>query len=163
MRTARGRRGYSIAEVLIGMLLTALVVASVMSVVLTAKRGSSVSDARVAANNSARKVLERLKNYITASLGEPGPNGGLTGNAGWSLPGDTCGPPAGKPGGTCASPCYALDTACAHNVTSLMPAELTGPPYAMVMWYDVADLDPGAGQANFRPKVDVKVDWQGGP
>lgn len=150
---ARGASsGLTLVEVMVSILLTAIVVTAVMTVSLTARRGSVRTDRKLLASDSARGLLDRLANYISSSL-EPGigPN-----NGGWDLSGDLCDCCGGIPG------CYALEPGT-HTVTSLLPGEVIGPPYNMAMSYFVRDtedaVDAGISRADFRPQVSVSVTW----
>lgn len=160
MRAKRiGEHGFSLAEVMVGMLLAAIMVTAVFTVALTVKRGVSRSDNRSAANNAARLLLEELKNYQTADQ-----TAGLGPNAGaWSFPVGAC---AGEPippawaVGYCAAASYALSEGCAHCATLRVPAALRSPPIRMTMLYRVTNEDTsGWGQPGYMPRVETQVDW----
>ncbi len=144
-----GPRGTTLVEVLVAILLVAMVTLSVFSVTLTSKRLGGKAERKIAAANAAKRVLERLKNYISAD-----PTAATASYA----PGGDWGFRDGSMQDSCY-PRYALDPGCVpHDVSSFLPAPLRLPPYNMRMIYTVtADFPPG--DPNFRPTVNVRVDW----
>jgi len=138
----RGQDGYTLLEVVVSILLTAVMVAAIMSVALSSKRGSVKTDRKIIANEASRQLAARLKGYVTADSAQstvPGP--GL-GAGGWKLPGD--------------SQSYAL--ACgAHavdnGVSGILPAWFAQAPYNATVAYTVTCV------GGVPPKVDVTVNW----
>lgn len=82
-RARAARRGFTLVETLVGVMLIAVVVTSVFSLVLTARMTSVKSERRGQAVLYQRRVLEALKPYVRADPSAPGPT------ASWRLPGDT--------------------------------------------------------------------------
>lgn len=163
MKTRSAGRGFTLAEVMIGILLTALVVSAVMGVALTARRDSPRADRKMAATYAAKQLMDDLKNYITASLDAgagPGP-----GNS-WAFPGDagasctiTSGPCMGL--GACVNRA-ALWTGCLHNGSAVLPANLSAAPISMQICYCVIDISGagvGYGNPGFLPQVNVTASW----
>lgn len=168
--------GFSLTEVMIGILLTAIIVSSVFSVSLTTRRQIGLSDDKVQAGYFEHKLMEELKNYVTASLepgAGPGPTAGPGADPTWSLVNDTCQPCSGNNCG-CAGQnaagsagCYALAPG-AHDVTAMLPANIVADPslanpkgLSMKMCYVVTDESGSSpfDQGLFRPQVQVFVQW----
>lgn len=82
----RGRRGATLVEVVISILLVAMMTGPIMSTVLSASMAQKRSEHRVAAAAAARGLSERLKAFVTADRSLA--NGPGVGRDGWSLPGD---------------------------------------------------------------------------
>ena len=142
----RGERGYTLVEIVVAVMLTAIMVASMMSLVLSSKRGSVKSDHRMIANEACRQLAAMLKGYVTADSAQStiaGPASTTAGAASWKLPGD--------------SSAYAL-TCGAHvvnNATSgILPLWFAAAPYNAAISYTVSNC--GAG---LPPRVDVTVNW----
>lgn len=178
-RLSRASPGFSITEVLIGILLTASIVAAVMICCITARKGIAHSDLNVVAADAAGALSSQLQRYITASYStttQPdasiGANGSSASN-GWNFPGDYCCDPSScssvpTPTGnkTVTQQCtnYALDTSVTHYVTSLLPYYKGVPawqsPYNMTMYYTVSDYgDASSAPANSRFRVNITVTW----
>lgn len=152
------KRGFTLVEVIVAILVTAVVVTSVFAVAMSVKRGTAVSERRLAANNAGKHLLEKLKNYVTPELahsGVPWPGPGV--GSGWKLPEDNC--------GDCGGGCYALATGCEHNASALIPQMWRDPPYGMTMKYKVYDRGGCAPYpcATAQPQVSVKLDWDEPP
>lgn len=152
-----GRAGFSLVEVMVAILLTAIIVTSVFAVAVTAQKSSGVFDRKVITNYAASQLLDRLRNYVTASTSgagtDRGPNG--TGAQSWTLPGDSCTGCGGSPN------CYALDAdeACLHDVTTMLPQTLRDPPYNMTMTYQVTDYPDNCAPKDCKYEVDVNITW----
>ncbi|MBI4387388.1 MAG: type II secretion system protein [Elusimicrobia bacterium] len=170
-KRARACAGFTLVEVVIGTLLTAIVVTAVFSVTLTLQRGGGRAERQFVANQAAQKVLETLKDYVTADIGDPaqGPGGN------WCFPGANpaaptegtyCGPGClSQLGCTSPSYCYALDTNCDHFVrgAEFLPSNLrSGSAYDMTLKYTVEDETNPTGNPILpqRPQVNVTVTWQ---
>lgn len=149
------KRGFTLVEVVVAMLVTAVVVTSVFAVAMTVKRGTAVSERRVAANNAGKELLEKLKNYVTPETGTwPGP--GVGGS--WRLPEDSC--------GTCPAGCYALRVGCEHDASSLIPARWRAAPYNMTLRYQVYVIENPPGSCGGalpcgtgQPQIEVRLRW----
>lgn len=59
------RAGYTLVEIVIAVLLTSIMVTSVFSVALTAKQGGGKADRKLLAAQTARRMTNFLKNYVT--------------------------------------------------------------------------------------------------
>lgn len=89
MKTKLGRRGTSLVEVVVAMLIVGLLSALCMPIFLTGRLSEGRAERRAAAADVAHRLSEELKAYVTADPSlAPGPGGGVDG---WSLPGDTSG------------------------------------------------------------------------
>lgn len=136
-RARRARRGYTLVETLVAVMLVSVVVTSVFSMVLTAKIGTKKTGRRAEAMYYARQYMEMLKAYVTADTTAVGPT------AGWVLPGDPCG-------------CYALQNGV-HTMTTNLPASFTAPPVNGQLSYTVSDVPCGAFTCK---SVSFNVSWQ---
>lgn len=133
------RRGYTLVETLVAVMLISVVVTSVFSLVLTAKMGSRKTGKKAEALYYVQQYRELLKSYVTADpslVGGPG-----VGPTGWNMPGDLCN-------------CYALQTGVRHNLT--LPASFNGALFYTVL--DV-DCDPGPGVLNCK-SVEFNMSYQ---
>ena len=141
----RGEGGYTLIEVVISILLTAIIVASVMSVALSSKSSSVKSDRKIIANEASRALTAMLKGYVTADYNQSAVRGPGTGAGGWKLPGDS-------------SP-YALDCGAHNNITGILPAWFAGAPYNATISYNVSNSGGPTCVPGSPPKVDVTVTW----
>lgn len=82
-RRRAARRGYTLVETMIGMLLISVVVTSVFSLVLTARLTAKKSNRRGQAILYVRRAMESLRAYVTADPNMPGPT------PNWHIKGDT--------------------------------------------------------------------------
>ncbi len=81
------RKGFTLIEVVVSMLLSAVMISAVFSVALSSKQTSARSDRRLAAAQAAQSMMQRLKNYVTsdpASIAILGPTP-RPGAASWYL------------------------------------------------------------------------------
>lgn len=130
-------RGNTFVEVMVSVLLFAIIVGTVFSVPLAAKRAKLKTDQKVAAALAGKQVLETLKAYVTADpAAGRGPGEGTNG---WSLPGDAC-------------RCYALSPGVHVLDAATWFAPYAGPPYNAALSYTVA-------AAGAQPDVTLKIDW----
>jgi hypothetical protein len=89
MPRLRGRRGATIVEVIMSVLLVASIAVVCATVSITGRANEYRLRKRVAAGLAAQRLLEELKGYVTADVdAAPGPGGPPNG---WGLPGDLCG------------------------------------------------------------------------
>lgn len=140
--------GFTLVEVVISILLVAVIATSIFAVVLTVRSDTLKSDVKIQAVSAANLVLDKLGNYVTASLeAGRGPNTLCAANT-WALP---------LPGVACGDGTYALASGV-HDVSGYLPSNLTAPPYGMSMKYTVTDMGPG-GQPDSRFRVTVQVQW----
>lgn len=168
--------GFSLVEMVVAILLTAVIVTGTFSALLLTKANLGNSDNQMSINFVQRQLLETLKNYQSASIAGPnnvdynsGPNQrgscGSTwcltppGESGTACSGANC--PASCASGACQANSYALQTGCGHNVTKWLPQAIQGAPYNGVMCYTVTDTSGlnSADQSQFRPQVNVTVQW----
>lgn len=137
------RRGYTLIEAAIAMLLTAIMAGSVFSIALTAKRSSGRGLRKLIADQASRQLSEQLKNYVTQDYsqstigGIDGPGGGTNK---WSMVDATVTPPITD---TCQGPpplpnCYALYPG-SHTLTGYLPVWFENPPFKARMQYWVKD------------------------
>lgn len=92
----RWRRGHTLVEVVISMLLIAIMSALALPSFLTGRMSAGRSERREAAADDMHRLSEELKGYVTADRTLV--NGSGTGPDGWSLPGDRSGKWALAPG-----------------------------------------------------------------
>lgn len=83
-RRTDARSGYTLVEVVIATLLTAVMVTSVFSVALTSKQGGGKSERKLIASQAAKRMSAGLKNFVTgcscdAVTGACGADCGLAG------------------------------------------------------------------------------------
>ena len=136
---ASAQGGYTLVEVMVAMLLTAIMVTSVFSVALTVKTGGNKGASKLRAAAMTRQVSAILKNYVTAETGAastatiPGPCAGAVNN--WSMTcngiTDTC--PLG------GNDCYALAPGT-HTLLGVNP---------------VFEATPWFGQTKYHVQVNV--------
>lgn len=145
------RAGFTLVEVVIAVLVSAMMVTAFFSVALTTRVNAGRTDHKQVATQEAKRVLELLRNYVTDPEGVSGGWLALPGNG--QLPGDQCG-------------CYALQ-AGVHNVTSLLdPAFVASvdPVNPPTMTYTVSNPGSGScpsGAVFLSGKcVSVTVTWQ---
>ena len=151
------RAGYTLLEVVVSMLITAIVASSIFSMALSTKKSGTRGLRKLLAGQAARQVSETLKNYVSgdiATYASPiiaGPSQGAA--DAWTMTKgavrDDCG--TGSPPQTC----YALAVG-SHTLDNYLPAWFEGPPFNARVKYFVADMDPSA---TFVPRVSVTVDW----
>lgn len=84
LRRIERRAGYTLVEVVIATLLTAVMVTSVFSVALTSKQGGGKADRKLVAAQTAKRMTAGLKNFVTgcscdATSGVCGADCGLAG------------------------------------------------------------------------------------
>lgn len=145
------RAGFTLVEVVIAVLVSAMMVTAFFSVALTSRMTAGRTDHKQAATQEAKKILELLRNYVTDPAGYGGGWLALPGSG--QLPGDTCG-------------CYALQAGI-HNVTSLLDSAFVAsvdPASPPTMVYTVTN--PGSGTCPSTAVfldgkcVKVVVTWQ---
>ena len=162
----KNRRGYTLAEAAIGMLLVAIMASSVFSVAVSTRRGSDKSLKKLVADQSARQLTEMLKNYVTADQNTTLIHGPANTTNSWSLNGAVGAPVSG--GGilddcgtgtwSAANNCYALANG-SHTLFGLLPTWFTQAPYNATITYFVwTQYTLTAGP---MPGVNVTVSWVG--
>jgi len=134
-------RGFTLVEVVIAMLLTAIIVTGVFSLALTIRSGNKRTDRSLIADQYARQLTSMLKSYITADCSantvSMAPKT-AAGNHSWSLTGVEG--PGGIISDSCAS-CYALKSGY-HVLSNFIPASTSealtsNAPYNAKICYDV--------------------------
>lgn len=141
----RRRRGATLTEVVIAVLLLALATTGLLGALYSSVLGQRSGEARFRTAALARELHEELKNFVTADLAV---THGAPGAPSWHLPGDLC---AGCAGG---ASCWALASGCTHDVTARLPADLRDS--GMKMSYVVTEVRV-AGRTLRR--VVVQSDW----
>ncbi|MCX5793952.1 MAG: prepilin-type N-terminal cleavage/methylation domain-containing protein [Elusimicrobia bacterium] len=85
------RQGYTLVEVVVAMLLSAVMITAIFTLALSSKRTGLNSDRRQAANVASQSVVKLLANYVTAdpTASIDGPNAAANGSgaASWRLDG----------------------------------------------------------------------------
>lgn len=161
-----GKKGYTLVEVVIAMLLTSIMVSSVFSVALSAKQAGGKAERRLAAAQVTKQVTSMLKNYVTGDQnsvtpGLMGPNAN-NGTNRWSIVDATVTPQicvcSGIPGGcvpSCAASPYAL-TPGTWTVSGILPSWLAAAPYNGTLKYYVGNETVSGDPV---PQINVTVDW----
>ncbi len=137
--------GFTLVEVVIAMLLTAIIVSGVFSLALTIRSGNVQTDRKLIADQYARQLTSMLKSYVTADCtGNPATTAMAPLNASgvhsWSL--SNVEGPGGLISDSCGASCYALESGY-HVLTNFIPpaasnAELnSGSPYNAKICYNV--------------------------
>ena len=137
----RACAGFTLVEVVVGMLMVAMLVGPMFSVAVTTRMSKAKVDQRIAAAAIGNRLLDQLKLFVTAdSNAAPGPNGTTYPN-GWGLSGDSC-------------HCYAL-AAGQHTLDpGVWAPELAGAGGAI--GYSVATVATGGGN---QPTVTLSISW----
>lgn len=145
------QRGYTLVEIIISIMLTALMVSSVFSVALTSKTGGGKQERKLVAAEATRQLSARLKNFVKDPTGNTsGILGPGSGADRWSLddsPVNDCGPSCGAP--SCTN-CYALAPGV-HELQGFLPVWFTNAPYNARISYDVISASPY--------NVQISVNW----
>ncbi len=142
----KGKKGYTLVETMVAMLLVATITTSVFSLVLSAKVGAKQTTNRSIAHYHARQQAERLKAYVSADLTVNGPNANT-----WNFPNDASGLTALAPG--------------THDVTTALPAKLQA--LGWTMQYVVTNQTCGImvcdtpGDESCCKAVNFTVGWDG--
>ena len=142
---ARRRGGFTLVEVTVAILVSALMVTAFFSVAVSSRMQAGRVDRRAAATQQGRRLLEQLRNYVgdsglTASL----PNSGV-------LPNDST---SGGP--------WALANG-SHTVTGLLSSDPAFTGTSATMTYFVFDGTAGCpvvASSIYGKCVNVTVTWQ---
>jgi prepilin-type N-terminal cleavage/methylation domain-containing protein len=145
----KASKGFTLIEVIVSVLITAVMVSSVFSVSLTSKRSNVRADRRLIAAQAARSLTSTLQSYVSADTAQviiPGPSGG---SAPWELPSDTNASNYALSGGS-----HTL-----QNIAPLyVPYWFQAPPYNAQLIYYVQYMGSGAADQQ-TPWVNVTVTW----
>lgn len=150
------RKGYTLVEVVIAILLTSVMVSAAFTIALTGKQSGPRLDRRMLATQAANSVAQKLRNYITSDVNNAqiaGPNGGAPGAASWQIGGIY----ALSEGGPRALPAAYLPP----EIASMPGAQIT----YTVNWRPSAaacPMPPGVPTAlpgDCYPSIIVSVDW----
>ncbi|MBI5629461.1 MAG: type II secretion system protein [Elusimicrobia bacterium] len=149
-----GRSGYTLVEVVVAMLISAIMVAAIMSVALSAKKGEVKNDRKIVANQATRELAAKLNAYITADPASTIIAGPGSGSNKWSMTSgsivDTC-PDA-------STNCYALTTG-SHTLTGFLPTWFEATPYSARAIYFVSYPQAYSVANGTVPLVNVTVSW----
>lgn len=141
----KNRRGFTLVETLIAVLLISVVVTSVFSLALTSRVSSTKTQRRAVGLLYTRRAMEKVKAYVTADA-SAGMAATVGAPANWKIAEDLCN--TGE--ANCASAtCWALE-ACKHDVSPMLPAGLSDPPISMKLTYTVTNAAGGAKKVNFQ-------------
>jgi prepilin-type N-terminal cleavage/methylation domain-containing protein len=171
----RARRGYTLVEVVVAMLLAAVMITSVFTVALSNKRSNLKQDSQAMAQASSQSVLKMLSAYVTADWTQsvvPGPNS--RGTNSWSLDGDDY-EDVTRPGAWALAPGSHTIKGKSSGLDpdGLLP-RLRGDPYKGTLTYCVQWLNcpqctnnascvPGSCTpplaATCQPSITVTADW----
>jgi prepilin-type N-terminal cleavage/methylation domain-containing protein len=142
-------KGFTLVEVIVAVLITAVMVSSVFSISLSSRRGNLRADHKLIAAQATRQLSATLQNYVTADNTVATSIGGQAGfqapGGTWQFPGDSVG--------------YALEPG-SHTATGYLPGWFEAAPYnARAMWFvsctGTCPPDPSAG----APWISVAVTW----
>lgn len=182
---SRGIEGYTLIEVVVALLVSAIIATAVMSVALTAKMNggqNGKNDRREIAGQAVKNVSAALRNFVSGCCdvysgcvigsGLPysclpirGPNL-LGAYGGWTFDGyPLAAGPVGDPG--FAGRYALLASATPHNLTNVLPSWFTSAPYNAQLSYTV---NPGGvgytlpaaatyPTNKFMPQVSIQVNW----
>jgi type II secretory pathway pseudopilin PulG len=165
-RRTDGRSGYTLVEVVIAVLLTAVMVTAVFSVALTSKQGGGKADRKLVASQTSKRMTAALRNFVTgcacdATSGVCGADCGLAGFLGPT-------PRAGVASWYMNDPSngivddrgdvWAL-AGGVHNVTGtgVLPAWFLAGPYSAYITYNVDNSAVMNGRP--VPRVTLDVMW----
>jgi len=152
----KATKGFTLIEVVVSVLITAVLVSSVFSVSLTSKRSNVRADRRLIAAQATRSLTSTLQSFVTADYTSGqvvgagavvlGPSAGVNGT--WALNSDTNG--SG----------YALSDG-SHTLQNVapqyMPSWMAAPPYNGQIIYYVQHMGGAADEQT--PWVNVTVTW----
>lgn len=152
---ASAQGGYTLVEVMVAMLITAIMVTSVFSVALTVKTGGNKGASKLRAGAMTRQVAAILKNYVTAELGNastvtiPGPCAGAVNNWSMTCNGiiDTCPAPGGND-------CYALAPGT-HTLSGVNTVFEATPWFAQTKYHVQVNVVNGMPM----PAVSITTTW----
>jgi Tfp pilus assembly protein PilW len=160
-----GERGFSLAEILVSILLTSIIAMGVISVVLSVKQSGPIANNTLVGSDAVRGLADQLRRYVTPTqdcsfvnnmnFAAPGcggcnasnPQNPLCppGNSGWQFPGDT-GPNSG----------YALSQGY-HQANSYLPPQLASAGSRANMCYCVGPaIGPPGAQIS---SVTITMSW----
>lgn len=141
----RPNAGFTLIEVVVGMLLIALMVGPLFSVALTARTSKARVDKKTAAAIAGSRLLDRLKLYVAepSVLNDyPGPAPGTSPN-GWGLPGDACN-------------CYALSPGT-HKLDAATYLDKVSRDAGGKISYTVTNVGTAGGIT--QPNVTLTITW----
>jgi len=153
----KGREGYTLVEVLVAILLSAVMITSVFSVALTTKMGGGKGERRMAAAQVTQSTLKALGNYMTADYSTSTASSAPGGS--WIITGDSIQPPCASNWALCQG---------SHTVSGLVPAALAAPAFGAQVIYFVDWCCAGVCNqptparpvpANCQPHTTVNVSW----
>lgn len=124
-------------ELLVALLIIAGVSITLFSVALTGRQAPGRIERRAAASLAGKKVLESLKDYVTADIA--GPAGPGVAPNGWGLRGDSCG-------------CWALAVGQHRLDASIWMPGLAAAPYNGTIAYTVT-------QDGEMPTAALDISW----
>ncbi|MDE2038519.1 MAG: type II secretion system protein [Elusimicrobia bacterium] len=170
-------RGYTLVEVVVSILLTAVMVSAIFSVALSSRQGGGKAERKMLANGAAQALSDALKGYVSgdysgaaSAFGINGPSPG-SGAATWYIStanqvDHNCSGPASAADSSTTiygpAPRYALAAGChalvcqagAAQSECFMPAKLRASPYNGYIYYTVSY--PAGSSA---PLVQVFTYW----
>lgn len=185
---ANSKSGFTLVEIVISVLLTAVMAAAVLSIALTATRGSGRSDRKTMCAQLTRQVSGQLKNFVTAyydyntlawngTRPVPAPNG-ATGTTDWawaaytgadgaaisdSLGGYALAATAAGCNPPAADKATDISNGCHVLTNGIVPAWFQAAPYNAYVAYSVTkpgtDVSGGANGTLMAPQVKVVCNW----
>jgi prepilin-type N-terminal cleavage/methylation domain-containing protein len=166
----KGRKGYTLTEVVVAMLLSAVMITSVFTVALSNRQSGLNLDQRLAGGGAAQAVVGILGNYMTADPTQsmvagptclPGPPPACNpGPNSWSLTGNYY---SDYYNGTAGSTAWALAPG-SHTITGnptnnpggLLPSDPTGQVIYFVSWTPASCSTPPVA-TTCTPQINVTV------
>ncbi len=156
------RNGYTLVEVLISMMLTAVMVGAVFSVAITGQQSGNKVDRHVIANQYSRHLSEALAAYVVDANSYTtannaliaGPASTTPGTASWAINGTL-----GEDGRSVVDSMGAVWalTPGNHILTGYLPLWFEGAPYnATISYLVTAKAVGGVGVAN---QAQVHINW----
>lgn len=158
------RKGFTLLEVVVSLLLTAIMISAVMSVALSARRSGAQTECRIIADQASRDMMAMLRNFVTAdpaATAISGPGNQADPANRWKMDGyDLDGVPGGTTYADDQGSVYALATGT-HTITNFLPSWFSGLPCNATIKYYVAYPQAFSVANGTMPWVSVTVDWAG--
>ncbi len=174
-------RGYTLVEVIVAILLSAMLVSAMLTVSLSGNQNSAKIEHKVQATQAAARLNKMLKAYVLAAATNAnmtaldGPNSTNSGIATWYIDtgaqSDQTGSMSTGPSGTPqAGPALYALSAGVHclvcdsslippaDAACILPASLRQAPYNAWLCYEVTDRIPGPG-TDVLKETRILVNW----
>lgn len=164
MKGRTRQSGYTLVEIMVSILLTAIMVSAVFSVAVTTRAGGGKADRKLLGSQASKALTSALKGYVTQDTntpvtGIPGPNFRNAGAATWSLQDtvqtDSQGAVYALAAGVHTISCIEADP----GRNCFLPLSMRAAPYNGTLTYRVSYPATGGPFLGEAPRVDVSVNW----